>query len=473
MTLKAELTRLVQRRLGIRLQQQGGQWSHLERFLGARAAELGLSSPLHYLQTLAAGRAGGEEFDRMVSLVTNSFSFFFRDPQQFAAISELLQTHQRSRGERLSIWSAGCSTGEEAYSLAMLCADLHLDAHLLATDVNRAALELARTGRYSSWALRHLPAGYATRFFREAKSSFWVQAPIRRRVQFAQQNLLEDECPAPPGGRGWDLVLCRNVLLFFDASAVARVISKLASCLSSDGWLFLSSAESLGTLSTPLRLQRIRPSFGYRHGSADAPDEPDLAASRTGGAASHWPATPTSSPLAPEAAPSDHGAAIEHLEAGRLAEAENVLTQILARDDGDLLAHLNLGNLCLRQHDIERALGEYGRAQAIAPLLPEVSFFQGLAHRKSLDWERAVCSFRQTLFLQASFWPASFLLAGVFARLSKEELRRGNLTQTLASLRQPPEQLFISHVGGVREASMDPDEVAGICDRLLRTGARG
>jgi chemotaxis protein methyltransferase CheR len=186
-----------------------------------------------------------------VEALTVCETHFFRLRRQFDAIGErvlpgLLLARQETR--RLRVWSAGCSTGEEAWSLAILLEQVvptGWDATVLATDVDESALEQARRGVYGTRSFRETPAWVRSKWFSETADGWEVGARLRPRVRFACSNLVSD--PLPPadlgGPGGVDLVVCRNVLMYFTAEARARTAARLSGCLAPGGWLAVAPAE--------------------------------------------------------------------------------------------------------------------------------------------------------------------------------------------------------------------------------------
>ncbi|HEY5350158.1 MAG TPA: CheR family methyltransferase [Candidatus Lustribacter sp.] len=183
----------------------------------------------------------------LIAEVTIGETYFFRDPLQFEVIRttvlpDVLPRH--AEGIPLRIWSAGCATGEEAYSLAMLLGECGLAdrALLLGTDVSSAAIDVARRGQYGPWSFRREVSGWRERcFVRTGKH--WTVAAAHRRVEFLIHNLMQ---PAPANAAsagGFDLIVCRNVLLYFDRNTVERATHLLADALAPGGWLLMSPTD--------------------------------------------------------------------------------------------------------------------------------------------------------------------------------------------------------------------------------------
>lgn len=195
---------------------------------------------------------------RQVAVLANHLgvreTYFFRDHKVFEALRvrvlPALMRARASRGRRLRIWSAGCSTGEEPYSIAMLLAMMpgglsSWNISILGTDIDAESLRKARRGVYSDWSFRDAPDGLKERFFsRTPEGRFAIAAEIRERVTFAFLNLAQDAYPSPLNGtEAVDLLLCRNVLMYFQPARARAILQKLGGALAPDGWLLISPAE--------------------------------------------------------------------------------------------------------------------------------------------------------------------------------------------------------------------------------------
>lgn len=192
--------------------------------------------------------------DAVIDDLTVGESYFFRDPAQFDFIREaVLPTLIRPQAQApLRIWSAGCATGEEAYSLAILLREAGLAgrSHVIGTDIVRSRLTRARKARYSRWSLRGTSDHVVQAYFRRQGSHFELRPAIRSAVVYRHLNLAEARFAYPASQlASMDLILCRNVLIYFSPRTVARVASALLDCLSDAGWLLLGGADPpLGSL---------------------------------------------------------------------------------------------------------------------------------------------------------------------------------------------------------------------------------
>lgn len=196
---------------------------------------------------------GHVDLENLIASLTIGESYFFRNEPHFHALEHhvLPELLDRRRGtKRLRIWSAGCSSGEEPYSLAMLLDRLvpdlaSWDVTIVGTDINRAALRRAEEGVYRSWSLRRIRDSARPRYFAARGEEEWeLDRVIRRMVTFRYLNLVDDIYPSLfTNIHALDLVLCRNVLIYFGDSAVQTVTEKLGASVADGGWLILGQAE--------------------------------------------------------------------------------------------------------------------------------------------------------------------------------------------------------------------------------------
>ncbi|BBC71792.1 protein-glutamate O-methyltransferase [Altererythrobacter sp. B11] len=207
---------------------------------------------------------------QVVDALLNNETSFFRDRLLFDQIDSCVLPDlaaRRARGRRLTVWSAGCSTGQEAYSLAILLASAPerwrgWKIDILATDVSASMVAAAREGLYSQFQIqRGLGVAQMMRWFEEDPGGWRARPELRRMVRFAEHNVLNE---APPPGR-FDLILCRNVLIYFDHPTRAAVLDRLAAAMTDDAWLMLGNGE---TADASEKLCPMRNCWGFRRAGA-------------------------------------------------------------------------------------------------------------------------------------------------------------------------------------------------------------
>ncbi|HET7322063.1 MAG TPA: protein-glutamate O-methyltransferase CheR, partial [Longimicrobiaceae bacterium] len=230
------------------------------------AKRTSLSDPRALRRRLEADSGALDDF---LAELTIGETYFLRDPKQMAVIrEEVLPDVAAHRGERgLRLWSAGCSTGEEPYSLAILLKEhgLGTGAEVLGTDLSRARLAVARRGRYRAWSFRGVPDEVRDRYFHPAGSEWELSPAIRAAVDFRYLNLVEDRFPSlSTGVWGMDLILCRNVLIYLDADSRRQVVRKLFDSLAEGGWLLLGASDPLVANEIPAEVVVTAAGLAYR-----------------------------------------------------------------------------------------------------------------------------------------------------------------------------------------------------------------
>jgi chemotaxis protein methyltransferase CheR len=235
------------------LQIRAEDMGKLRHTIQSRMTGQQLINPEAYYQMLASDTTASRgEWEELVLPLTIGESYFFRDNGQISLlrqrlIPELIERNSATRS--LRIWSAGCSTGEEPYSLAILVHELlptHHDWHIVivGTDVNKHAIAASRRGIYREHSLRTLGQDLRKRYFHQHRSDWELDARFRSMVSFRQVNLLGDPFPDSTGNLlEMDLILCRNVLIYFDRTAIAPVITKFTNTLNVGGYLVTGHAE--------------------------------------------------------------------------------------------------------------------------------------------------------------------------------------------------------------------------------------
>ena len=246
----------------------------VESRLGHRLTELELADFDQYIAFLTMGPYQSDEFQEMFNRITiNETSFFRNEPQldvfEKQILPELMEA--RKANKRLRVWSAACSTGEEPFTLAII---LHRTlgirlkdwtVEILGTDISERALNVANTGEYSSYAMRSTPDLVKSRYFSEKNGLWTVDSEIRSMVNFELHNL-KDRLAAKRHGT-WDVIFCRNVMIYFDAPVREALVNRMAKLLAPHGVLVIGSAETLAGLDTPY--QTLQPAI-YRPGGANA-----------------------------------------------------------------------------------------------------------------------------------------------------------------------------------------------------------
>ena len=221
----------------------------IETALSALLRERGIATLDELITILVMGKEPGLS-DQVVEALLNNETYFFRDRTPFDMLARhaLPALAKRREGKRrLRIWSAGCSTGQEAYSLAMLFAEdpeawRGWTIDILGTDVSSSVIGKANDGIYTQFEVqRGLAITQTVRWFEECEDGWRIAEPLRKSVRFKVHNLLD----APPERGEFDIILCRNVLLYLCLEKRAQAFERLASAMAGDGWLMLGAGETV------------------------------------------------------------------------------------------------------------------------------------------------------------------------------------------------------------------------------------
>lgn len=358
---------------------RGGIARAIERHLTTRLAALGRPDAAGFAALLDA--PGSTEAQHLVDAATVPHSWLFRDASQLA------QALPPRSG--LRIWVAGCANGEEAYTVAALALIAGRDVQVLATDVNQRALERARGGRYDAWTARELPATAARWFRRGADDAVEVDAALRARVTFARHSLALPP-PRPADASTWDVVICRNVLIYFARDRALEVVARIAGVLAPGGLLALGASDVLAELPPGLSPTRHAGRLVLVRDDRAPRPRPHLAA-----------ATPATA-IAPLARPPLATPAIA---------APTCLADAAARFDAG---------------DLDGALALLEPALAIDPLDADAHLLAGLAHHGRGAHEPAVARLRAALCLAPQAWLAALYFALASERLGRwDDARRG------------------------------------------------
>ncbi len=222
----------------------------LDEAVARRVGVRGLTSFGDYWQLLQRGADGEEEMNHLVRLLTNKEAYFFREMRQFEVLRDQVLPEVLATGEQpLRIWSAGCASGEEPYSLAIALLEYQahhgeFEAEVIATDIDLHAIAAACQRRYGERAVRRVPDDLLEKYFAFDGQTYRLIPEVAQLVRFKVHNLVRDDCP--PDLNNLDVVFCRNVTIYFTESARDRVNVLLADSLREGGYLFVASAEAIG-----------------------------------------------------------------------------------------------------------------------------------------------------------------------------------------------------------------------------------
>ncbi len=193
-------------------------------------------------------------FDEFINYLTINVSDFFRNPKQWNTLEYEILPTIINKTKKIKVWSSACSTGEECYSLVMLLTKFYnlKEIQILATDIDNGAIEKAKIGVYNEKSMKNIPGNFKNKYFSKSGMFYKISDDIKKCVKFKKLNLLSDNFPIE-----YDLILCRNVMIYFTEEAKSKIYHKFYNSLSSNGVFFVGSTEQIITPSNyglkPLR----------------------------------------------------------------------------------------------------------------------------------------------------------------------------------------------------------------------------
>ena len=430
-----KISGIIKEKSGIRLEPRDHKrMAHLAK---ERAKTLRLKPLREYIKYLKSGNDIAE-LDELINKITVPETYFFRDSNQYDALRHyILPKLLASKKEnKISIWSAGCSTGEEAYTIAVIIAwsipDLRLwDIKIIGTDINRISIEKAKEGVYTKNSFRGVKEELVNGYFVETTKGMKIKEPMRSLVRFETFNMKLDEGAIfPDKYRKFDIVFCRNVLIYFEKEVIRNIFNGFRNSLLPGGYLILGHSEaSLAPreLFDPVRTndtyiyQRRDGVFGNRESGIGnrstkyqiSKSQPETRNPKIG--------TQSTKHKAQNSYNSHYKKVLSLYFEERYTDAEVELEKLMIRHnvgvDGMLLAALikiNLGNF-------GNAMDYVEKIRQKDEFLPDAHFIIGLIHENENDYEQAVKAYEAALFLDGKFFLSHFRLGHLYGKTGKTE----------------------------------------------------
>ncbi len=392
-------------------------------------------------------------WDELIAELTIGETYFFRNAAQFTALREIILpdlVQQRSTVRYLRLWSAGCATGEEPYSLAIvlreyLPADPPWQISILATDINRRFLARAHEACYGNWSFRETPPEVRERYFVPERGQWRLRTEIRADVTFAQLNLAEPVYPSPQLGiTAFDVIFCRNVMIYFDEATTRQVIQRLYDSLTPGGWLVVGHAEPNVELYRQFETHNAPGTILYRKPLTASPFTPapvpgstalttrtiETTTTSTARGSTTLPATPA---IARAAAPAVATPATSPAAAYPNAPLPSAEPLPTSPDERLRAAHTaaDHGDWNTAEDILRTLLKEY-------PLFAPAYYLQAQIAEHQGHLEAALADYRRSVYLDPQFVMGLIGMANASARLNQPDTARRSLQRALNLLNQLP-----------------------------------
>ncbi|MCL5887043.1 MAG: hypothetical protein M1617_01880 [Actinobacteria bacterium] len=442
---------------GIFLEEQ--KLDSLRVSLVTRATRHGHMSLDEYFALL---KSSDNEFNELMNLVTINETSFYRFPQQFDAlrtsvVPELL-AHKAPSDRRFRAWSAGCSTGEEPYSIAMNLIDSGLEAfgftvEVMGTDVSTSALLRAKKAEYPAKSVSNLPQAIINRHFVPSGEGVRIAEGPRNAVNFQYHNLIKEPYPIALMGN-WDIIFCRNVTIYFRLESTRRVVQNLFDSLNPGGYLFIGHSETLTTVSDKFEPIEVGGVFLYRKpqsrklttlsarmGAERATLQKERALARQPERVSRRPEVDVAS-LQKQAE--------EASIVGGHSQVLELTSKILEVEPRNAMAHLLAANAWADSGNLEAAYDECRKAIAIDPLMAPARYLLGIIHLRRDERTLAISEFKRTIYIDSGFALAHLNLGNLYRSTGAMKDACKEYELTLRALYENPEGDWVKFMGGFR-----------------------
>ncbi|WP_299412352.1 CheR family methyltransferase [Acaryochloris sp. IP29b_bin.148] len=437
--LKQQFLDLIQSQTGIKLREQ--DWDTLEKEIVGRVHSLQQPDAHTYYKSLVLASQGStlcsgaelQEWSHFLDLITIGESYFFRDHDQFCVLQEhilpeLIEQQRMAYATglipqlALHLWSAGCSTGEEPYSLALLLQKLIPDwsqwhISILGTDLNPVAIDRARQGVYRNWSFRQTDPQLKSQAFNPVPTGWQIHDTIRQQLTFRRGNLLRDPLPQAMVNN-LHLIICRNVFIYFDAAAIAQVLAKFHRALRPEGYLVTGHAELYAQNLQQFQTLSFPGSIAYQQRQVEVPAPP--------------PTPSAASPVSP------------------IKTTAPATSTPIDRSTTGLSTQYRLAKSYVQQEDWEQAMHHCQAAleingEAIAPLYLKAQIAQELG-----DDKQAKVIYKKIIYLQPTSIPA-YLELGTLYQQAAQGVRAAKMYSAAQDLlQQLPGETWINYQGQIR-----------------------
>ena len=423
-----------------------------------------------YYRLLQWARTDSEPWDDLIGAITVGETYFFRNPAHFDALRQHILPDlvaRRRDDRRLRIWSAGCATGEEPYSLAILLRQLLPDIarwsiSILATDINKQSLRQARQGRYHEWSFRQTDPAIRELYFTPQDEAFELSPQVREMVTFAYLNLVEDSYPSlATNTNAMDLILCRNVAIYLPEAVIQEMAERFHRCLVLGGWLMVGAAEANDATYGQFAVRDFPGAIVYQKFAEplallpfpELRSEPFEFAQnmpvelRAEGAHPERSRRIEEPPLVchepldfargvpvegqPTLLTDAYQEGLALLGQGQCEEAMARFLAHLEREPDFAPAYYQMARLHANRGRLEEARSWCQQAIERDPLLTEAHYILALVHQEEGTLEQAVARFSKTLYLDPNFVLAHFSLSNLYQQMDRRDGAARHRTQAI------------------------------------------
>lgn len=406
----------------------------------ARTTLYGFKNYKQYYYFLKFHPEGAEEFKELLTYITIGETCFFRNQAHFNALRNhilpALIKHRITQNQKyLNIWSAGCSNGDESYSLAILLKEVLPDYQdweidILGTDVSKNALQAAAKGIYKKRSLRLLEKSYYQKFFLRNGEEYVLADDIKKLVEFRYFNLVKGPYPLAKRLRKWDIIFCCNVMIYFKLETVQQVVHNIYDSLEEGGYFFAGYAESLQIIPHSFRVERNEETFYYRKISHPAAVKAESQVLLIDIDKSGIPLFLQSDKkkLGKHVEQNLYNEALELYIKEEYQPALEKIKEYLQTHTGEQKALLLLSRVYIEKEMLAEALAACQNLAKIDPLSAKVFYLLGFIYMQQKDANNAIDHFKKAIYLERDFALAHYHLAFIYKNAGEPEKARREFT---------------------------------------------
>ncbi len=476
--LLEQFSKFVAERIGLHFPRE--RWRDLERGIRSTAKEMGFQED-EFLQHVLSSPLPGNQLEILASNLTIGETYFYRENKAFDALEdyilpELLRS-SRGKERRLRVWSAGCCTGEEPYSLAISLSRAIPDLKdwnitILATDINPRFLKKASRATYNEWSFRDAPRWLKERYLTKVKDGHYeVVSNIKKMVAFSHLNLAEDAYPSLLNNtNAMDIIFCRNVLMYFTPEQTKETIQNLYNSLVDGGWLIVSSIETSPVLYSQFTSVNFHGLTVYKKNLSLQPEYPapnfsirlnlkldaldfNLSPAESEPAVASYLELPPLLEAEEEKTtviqPTPYEEALALYEEGLYAKAADRLLSLLYGGQADSRTALLLARTYANQGRLVEALEWCEKVVTGDKLNPGLYYLQATVLEEQGDMEAAAASLKRALYLDHDFVLAHFTLGNLSLRQGKPRQADKHFENAISLLEAYPKEAIIPGSEGI------------------------
>lgn len=448
-----------------------------------RVDSLRLGSVASYYNLLTMSDKKEDEFRELLNLLTINHTYFFRNEPHFKVLKEKVLPEiinknmaaaitQRLKKPTIRVWSAGCSTGQEPYSIAIVIRELlenieDWDIQILATDASEEALSKAREGVYSENSMKHLPKEYLEKYFTLKTSSkhsqtYEISSVIKNMVNFGFFNLVEEDYPVL-----FDVILCRNVVIYFELDTTIKVMSALHESLSDDGYLFIGYSETLQYMPDKFQMMSWDDAIYYQKASKQKISKEQVTVidekSQLDKVLDNISRQQAAADLNAELKEKEYaknnieGLIIEIIKATHLKDYDKALSLIEQANNMDKYAtepYYLAAEIYMNQGDTDKARNELEKALKTNSLYAPAHYLLGCAYMEKDEDEKAKEYLKKALYIEKDFLLAHFYIAHLYKNEHKISNAIREYRNTLKVLSKSSPEDIIAYSGGFNAATL-------------------